>query len=105
MGVALGLFIGKPVGIWMFAWLSVRTRLAMLPSELSWRNILGAGCLCGIGFTMAIFIAGLAFPGDLQTGLLSASKVGVLLGSIISAGLGALLLIRAKPGPATPAIS
>lgn len=91
IGVALGLFIGKPVGIWMFAWLSVRTRLAMLPSELSWRNILGAGCLCGIGFTMALFIATLAFG---EGALLNMSKIGILGASLLAGICGSLLLLR-----------
>ena len=91
IGVALGLFIGKPVGIWMFAWLSVRTRLAMLPSELSWRNILGAGCLCGIGFTMALFIATLAFG---EGALLNMSKIGILGASFLAGICGSLLLLR-----------
>jgi NhaA family Na+:H+ antiporter len=91
IGVALGLFIGKPVGIWMFAWLSVRTRLAMLPSELSWRNILGAGCLCGIGFTMALFIATLAFG---EGALLNLSKIGILGASLLAGICGSLLLLR-----------
>ena len=91
IGVALGLFIGKPVGILMFAWLSVRTRLAMLPSELSWRNILGAGCLCGIGFTMALFIATLAFG---EGALLNMSKIGILGASLLAGICGSLLLLR-----------
>lgn len=91
IGVALGLFIGKPVGIWMFAWLSVRTRLATLPSELSWRNILGAGCLCGIGFTMALFIATLAFG---EGALLNMSKIGILGASLLAGICGSLLLLR-----------
>jgi len=91
IGVALGLFIGKPVGIWMFAWLSVKTRLAMLPSELSWRNILGAGCLCGIGFTMALFIATLAFG---EGALLNMSKIGILGASLLAGICGSQLLLR-----------
>jgi len=91
IGVALGLFIGKPVGIWLFAWLSVRTRLAMLPSELSWRNILGAGCLCGIGFTMALFIATLAFG---EGALLDMSKIGILGASLLAGICGSLGLLR-----------
>jgi NhaA family Na+:H+ antiporter len=91
IGVALGLFIGKPVGILMFAWLSVRTRLTMLPSELSWRKILGAGCLCGIGFTMALFIATLAFG---EGALLNMSKIGILGASLLAGICGSLLLLR-----------
>ena len=91
IGVALGLFIGKPVGIWMFAWLSVRTRLATLPSELSWGKIFGGGCLCGIGFTMALFIATLAFG---EGALLEMSKIGILGASLLAGICGSLLLFR-----------
>ena len=91
MGVALGLFIGKPLGIWMFAWLSVKTRLAKLPSELSWGNIFGAGSLCGIGFTMALFIATLAFG---EGALLDMSKIGILGASLLAGICGSGLLLR-----------
>ena len=91
MGVALGLLIGKPLGIWMFAWLSVKTRLAKLPSELSWGNIFGAGSLCGIGFTMALFIATLAFG---EGALLDMSKIGILGASLLAGICGSGLLLR-----------
>jgi NhaA family Na+:H+ antiporter len=91
MGVALGLFIGKPVGICMFAWLSVRTRVAVLPSGLSWRMIFGAACLCGIGFTMALFIATLAFG---EGAILELSKIGILAASLSAGVCGCVLLLR-----------
>ena len=89
VGVALGLFFGKPLGICLFAWLSVNTRLAMLPSELSWRNVFGAGCLCGIGFTMALFIATLAFG---EGTLLDMSKIGILGASFLAGICGSIAL-------------
>lgn len=93
VAVALGLLIGKPVGILLFSGLAVRTGIAALPSGVSWRILAGGAALAGIGFTMALFIAGLALEGD----LLAASKVGILLGSGISAVLG-MLLLRADSG-------
>ena len=62
LGIVLGLVIGKQVGIVAFSWLSVRLKLATLPKGASWRLVYGVGWLGGIGFTMSLFIAGLAFP-------------------------------------------
>src|SRR5688500_4929935 len=61
-GTILGLVVGKPIGITLFAWLATRTGIATLPSGASWRALVGVSLLAGIGFTMAIFIASLAFP-------------------------------------------
>lgn len=91
LGVALGLLIGKPLGICLFAWLSVKTRLAAAPQELSWKMILGASCLCGIGFTMSLFIAGLAFSGS---SFLDLSKVAILFSSLLAGICGSLFFIR-----------
>jgi len=92
--VAMGLVIGKPLGIVLFSWAAVRIGLAKLPTGVNWKAIAGAGCLGGIGFTMSLFIASLALEGD----LLSAGKIGTLLGSAISAliGVGLLLLVLPK---------
>jgi NhaA family Na+:H+ antiporter len=89
VAVALGLMIGKPVGILIFSWLAVRSGIAVLPSGVNWSILAGGGALAGIGFTMALFIAGLALDGP----LLSAAKVGILLGSGVSAVFGMLLLM------------
>jgi len=75
LGVAFGLFVGKPLGICFFAWLSEKARLASRPGEISWSQIFGASCLCGIGFTMALFIATLAFG---EGTLLDMSKIGIV---------------------------
>lgn len=91
LGIALGLVVGKPVGITLFAWAAVRLGVASLPDGVSWRSIAGAGLLGGIGFTMALFIAGLAFPA--APGLLVAAKLGILGASLI-AGLGGWLVLR-----------
>jgi NhaA family Na+:H+ antiporter len=87
--VAAGLVVGKPLGIVLFSWVGVRAGLAQLPTGVDWKVLLGGGCLAGIGFTMSLFIAGLALPGE----LLDAGKVGILAGSAISAMLGSVLLL------------
>ncbi len=81
IGVAAGLFIGKPVGIWLFAQMSRRLGLATAPADLSSGALFGAAWLCGIGFTMSLFIATLAFTNE---ALLNISKMGVLAGSLAS---------------------
>jgi NhaA family Na+:H+ antiporter len=89
IAVAAGLVLGKPLGIVLFSWAAVRLGLARLPDGVNWRILFGAGCLAGIGFTMSLFIAGLALQGP----LLEAGKVGTLAGSTLSAVLGSLLLL------------
>ncbi len=93
VAVALGLLIGKPTGIVLFSWLAVQAGMAKLPSGVGWAAVWGGGILAGIGFTMAIFIAGLAMEGA----LLSAAKVGILAGSLASAVLGIIVLTAALP--------
>ncbi len=88
-----GLVLGKPIGIFGFSWLAVRAGWTNLPRGVGWRHVLGAGCLAGIGFTMALFIAGLAFEG---TDLIDVSKVGILTASLISAIVGTSILLGAK---------
>jgi NhaA family Na+:H+ antiporter len=91
IGIALGLVIGKPAGIFLFSFLAVKSRLASLLAQVLWRQVFGAACLCGIGFTMSIFVAGLAF----ETGhLLDNSKIAILAASFLSAILGCLILAR-----------
>ena len=96
LGAALGLTLGKPIGITLFSWLAVRAGVASLPTGVTWRALAGAGVLGGIGFTMALFIAGLAFPDRL---LLDAAKVGVLGASVIAGVVGWLYLRRVLPAP------
>ncbi len=90
LGVTVGLVLGKQIGITAFSWLAVRLGLASLPSGVSWRHIYGAAVLGGIGFTMSLFIAGLAFS-DLET--LETAKTGILLASLI-AGLAGFWFLR-----------
>lgn len=94
VAVALGLVFGKPVGILLFSWLGVRFFGARLPEGVNWKTVGGAGVLCGVGFTMSIFISGLALDDE----LLVVGKVGTLMGSAISAiaGLGILFIVLPK---------
>jgi NhaA family Na+:H+ antiporter len=89
MGIALGLIIGKPAGITLFAYISVRTGLASLPEKVTWNHIWGVGMLGGIGFTMSLFVSNLSFSG--QT-LMDISKFGILIGSVASAFAGITFL-------------
>jgi NhaA family Na+:H+ antiporter len=95
-GVALGLLIGKPLGITLFSWLAVRLGLAQLPQGINFVHIVGVGFLGGIGFTMALFIAGLAFRGD----ELNYAKLGILAGSALAGAIGFMMLrMWTKPQP------
>ena len=85
MGIALGLFVGKQVGIFSSSALLIKTNLARLPEHASWREFYGVVILCGIGFTMSLFIAGLAFNDPLLT---VETRLGVLLGTLASALVG-----------------
>jgi NhaA family Na+:H+ antiporter len=94
LAVAAGLVVGKPAGVVGFAFLAVRLGLARLPDGLGWGVMVGAGLLAGIGFTMALFIAGLALDGP----LLDAAKVGIL-GASAACGVAGMALLRARlPG-------
>jgi Na+:H+ antiporter, NhaA family len=92
-GILFGLFVGKPVGIVLFSFVAARTRLGVMPEGVSWRQIFGASWLCGIGFTMSLFIAGLAFDDE---GLLSVSKIAILAASLVSGICGSLALTRSS---------
>lgn len=94
LGIVAGLLIGKQVGIPLFAWLAVRVGLAEKPAGITWRQVHGVACIAGIGFTMSLFIANLAFG---EGRLLDTSKVGVLAASLLAGLLGAFLLRRAPP--------
>jgi Na+:H+ antiporter, NhaA family len=93
LGVSLGLFFGKPIGIFAAAWLAVRLRIADLPGGVRWQQIHGAAWLGGIGFTMSLFIAGLAFGSG---PLLANAKLGILMGSATAGLIGYTLLSRTK---------
>lgn len=97
LGIIVGLALGKPIGIFLISWIAVKLKLAELPEGVGWRQILAAGCLGGIGFTMALFISNLAFEGA----DLNAAKIGVLIGSLIStiAGLSLFFSMKEPPAP------
>ncbi|MEW5289626.1 Na+/H+ antiporter NhaA [Erwinia papayae] len=90
-GIILGLFIGKPLGITLICWLAVKLRIAALPESTRMRDIAAIGVLCGIGFTMSIFIASLAFDAA-HLEMVRLAKLGILTGSVVSAVVGYTLL-------------
>jgi len=96
LGIIAGLVIGKPLGICLASWLAVKSGLAALPDGVSWRHVVGTAFLAGIGFTMALFISGLAFPG---TDLEREAKLAILVASVLAAAVGIAILL-ATAGPA-----
>jgi NhaA family Na+:H+ antiporter len=94
IGVALGLLIGKPVGITLAAWLAVKMRLAHLPENTRWNEIFGVGILAGIGFTMSMFITNLAYP-DPQ--FVANAKVGIFIASLLAGIIGYFYLAKNRP--------
>ncbi len=91
LGVALGLFVGKQLGVFAFAWVTIKLGLAKLPEGASWLALYGVSILCGIGFTMSLFIASLAFEGK-GPAALGLDRVGILEGSLLSAVVGFIVL-------------
>ncbi|MCA9562095.1 MAG: Na+/H+ antiporter NhaA [Myxococcales bacterium] len=100
-GVGFGLLFGKPIGITLFAWLTVKLGWAALPGGTNWKQLHGAAWLGGIGFTMSLFIADLALEGT----ALTAAKMGLLAGSIVAGIIGTIILLKttSKPTPAAVA--
>lgn len=96
LGIALGLFLGKQLGIFGSIWAAVRLGIAVRPKDASWTQVYGVALLCGIGFTMSLFIGGLAFTDAAQG---DAVKIGVLMGSLLSAFAGYALLRTAANAP------
>ncbi len=90
IGIVLGLVVGKPVGVILFAWLAVKAGVATLPRSVNWAQIVGAALLGGIGFTMSIFVTGLAF---MSPELILQAKAGIMIASVI-AGVGGYAIIR-----------
>ncbi|MDX7840073.1 Na+/H+ antiporter NhaA [Aeromonas caviae] len=96
MGIILGLFVGKPLGIFTISWLAVKSGIAQLPQGVNFRQIFAVSILCGIGFTMSMFIASLAFEhGGLDYG--SYSRLGILAGSTLAAVIGYIALRLSLP--------
>lgn len=93
LGIALGLFFGKQIGIFGFIWASVKMKLTKLPSGFSWLTLYGAAALCGVGFTMSLFIGSLAFE-ETGVNLLFDERLGIILGSLFSGLVGYFVLRR-----------
>ncbi|MBO9671244.1 MAG: Na+/H+ antiporter NhaA [Sphingobium sp.] len=101
LAIALGLFVGKQIGIFGGIWASVKLGFAAMPRGATWPQLYGLALLCGIGFTMSLFIGGLAFPGAPE--LAEEAKAGILAGSLLSAIAGLVLLRVARRRPDPPA--
>ncbi|MCH2535005.1 MAG: Na+/H+ antiporter NhaA, partial [Bdellovibrionales bacterium] len=97
LGIVFGLLVGKPIGVFIFSYIAVKWGGVKLPKGMNFANITGVGFLAGIGFTMSLFISGLALPPDLEV----YSKTGIVVGSIVSGLIGAFLLYisSSKPKP------
>ena len=95
LGIMAGLVLGKPVGIVLLSFLAIAIGLCQLPADLTWRHLIGAGFLAGIGFTMSIFITNLAFAG--QPEVINASKMAILVASMTAGVLGMLWLTLVAP--------
>ena len=91
LGIALGLFVGKQVGIFGICWLAIQFNLTKLPTGMTWASLYGTAALCGIGFTMSLFIGSLAFE-ESGVNLLFDDRLGIILGSLASGILGYLIL-------------
>jgi len=91
LGIALGLFIGNQIGVFGFCWLAIKLRLTRLPEGMSWLTLYGMSALCGIGFTMSLFIGSLAFEAT-GVDLLFDERIGIVLGSLLSGVFGYLIL-------------
>ncbi|WLG87074.1 Na+/H+ antiporter NhaA [Pseudomonas cucumis] len=102
LGVALGLLVGKQVGVFLLAALSIRLGLAKMPAGSNWLQLYGVALLCGIGFTMSLFIGNLAFPGSPH--LVDEVKVGVLSGSFLAA-IGGVIVLRFSNGLSGTAVA
>jgi NhaA family Na+:H+ antiporter len=96
LGIAAGLLLGKQIGIFASVWLAVKTGFAGRLGGASWLQVYGVAMLCGIGFTMSLFIGALAFPGNAL--LIEEAKIGVLGGSVLSAIIGFCILRFAPQG-------
>ena len=93
LGILLGLFIGKQIGVFLFSIISIKLKIAQMPNNANWLNFYGVGVLTGIGFTMSLFVGNLAFVENVQ--YISGVKIGVLTGSLLSTVLGYTLLLLA----------
>lgn len=99
LGLILGLVVGKPAGVMLFSWVAIRIGIGSMPRGVTWRHLLGAACLAGIGFTMSLFITLLAFENATQLAL---AKTAILVASLFAGMLGWFLLYPAKRAKGSP---
>ena len=104
LGVFLGLFVGKFTGVLLACWMSIKMRLVQLPDGATWSSLSGVAMLCGIGFTVSMFMANLSYPLNFEgqepsvmLGFLNDAKLGILCGTITSALVGCLILNKTLP--------
>ena len=91
LGIVLGLFLGKQIGVFLFSIISIKLKIAQMPNNANWLNFYAVGVLTGIGFTMSLFVGNLAFVDNTQ--YIDGVKIGVLSGSLLSTILGYVLLL------------
>ena len=91
LGIALGLFIGKQIGVFGFCWIAIKAKLINLPAGMSWSSLYGTAALCGVGFTMSLFIGSLAFE-ESNVNLLFDDRLGIIIGSLASGIVGYIVL-------------
>ena len=96
IGIAAGLFFGKPIGVMLCCFLILKFGIAQMPRHVNWGQLFGVSLLCGIGFTMSLFIGSLAF-GGMGNPLAGLDRLGILTGSILSAVVGFFVLKKALP--------
>ncbi|MBX2810097.1 MAG: Na+/H+ antiporter NhaA [Cellvibrionaceae bacterium] len=96
LGIAVGLFLGKQIGIFSLCWLAIKLKLTALPQGMSWLTLYGTAALCGIGFTMSLFIGSLAFE-ETGVNLLFDERLGIIVGSVLSGIIGYLILRLSLP--------
>jgi NhaA family Na+:H+ antiporter len=97
LGIVLGLFLGKQLGVFIFSYISIKLKVAQMPNDTSWYNFYGVGVLTGIGFTMSLFVGNLAFAENLQ--YMDGVKIGVLTGSLLSTLFGYFLILLTPNKP------
>lgn len=103
LGIALGLFLGKQIGVFGASWLAVKSGFASLPEGATWRHVYGVAMLCGIGFTMSLFIGSLAFDQGGESGETFDARLGILAGSFLSA-IGGVVVLRFLSGSKKPPV-
>ena len=97
LGIILGLFFGKQIGVMLFSFIAVKSGIASLPESINWKQLYGVAFLCGVGFTMSLFIGSLAFEQGATEAILMNDRIGILVGSTISAIVGYLYLNKVLP--------